>query len=876
MTEIETRNYATTKRKMGLLFRTVLLSTLCSGWLNAQSIRRISAYPYPDPPGYGMKIESSVSGPRRERNANASHFDETVVMATPVSEDEMERSFGDVPDHSSVNRMGLAAVEERRHVIPPPRQDVRRRSSSFARTTERSTTLRSFGIPGVLPPSIPDAGGKFGPPAIPGAVQPKPPAPPVLPPSTPLPSLAGTDFGPPSPPDPINSPSPPPGADQAQVTEIKCMKTETTSSFMALLSLPVGYNAIPVFEDRPSVDPTINTACRMIPTQLTNDMFQLIVSDLDRCGVRECRQTNGETWLCLTLRFPLVNGLKLPEDETILIRCRPQDKMESDTHYLTVSTANNEKSPPSVFDGGQQDFRCEIGLFRKLPGTELFASRVTSEVELDLGEEVQLRSIVKAGDGWEYSLLTTIIIQKTGTKRTRSILNAADLVFADGCRNPSYKVIAKNHPKRDPRNPLINNFTFRIFMFQDMEVNEDLMITANVIGCVEAKDCAATECGGVDETDRLGFGRRKKRGIRHYSFTTTLRGSDLIKKSAQGDIPPHPPPNSLLHPRSRRVVHDSDENSTTTWERNLSIKVRVPDTAIQQRPMEAHECQMYLFVTLGVAAVFCVASIVFVIVTLFRSRSSPKRHQNPVGHVLTRPNSPETVSSTPFTMSSSAASVCSSSLSSSKETAGSSVTGKSSSSSSSSSPLRNFPVPPTVRQRKRQVNAELLNVFENERLFPYGTYCPGMLNYYGYMVVPRRSTALETSSEKRSLRAIKRDLRKQRIDRLEQQKKEDQSLCRCSEGISTSTSSSSPHPSTTNTATCSSSSSASSSSSCAEEAETTAASSQGHCNKHKSVIHVPGCQPSPSCPKPMPRMKKEEQEENIYSEIYLESHPTMV
>ncbi|XP_064083710.1 uncharacterized protein LOC135199519 isoform X2 [Macrobrachium nipponense] len=859
---------------MGLLFKTLLLSTLCFGWINAQSIRRISTYPYPDPPGYGMKIEPSVSGPRRERNANASHFDETVVVATPFPEDEIERSFGDVLDHSSVNRMGLAAVEERRHVVPPPRQDVRRRLSSFARTTESSTTLRSFGIPGVLPPSIPDSGGKFGPPAIPGAVQPKPPAPPVLPPSTPLPSLTGTDFGPPSPPDPINSPSPPPGADQAQVTEIKCMKTETTSSFMALLSLPVGYNAIPVFEDRPSVDPTINTACRMIPTQLTNDMFQLVVSDLDRCGVRECRHTNGETWLCLMLRFPLVNGLKLPEDETILIRCRPQDKMESDTHYLTVSTANNDKSPPSVFDGGQQDFRCEIGLFRKLPGTELFASRVTSEVELDLGEEVQLRSIVKAGDGWEYSLLTTIIIQKTGTKRTRSILNAADLVFADGCRNPSYKVIAKNHPKRDPRNPLINNFTFRIFMFQDMDVNEDLMITANVIGCVEAKDCAATECGGVDETDRLGFGRRKKRGVRHYSFTTTLRGSDLMKKSSLGNIPPHPPPNSL-HPRSRRVVHDSGENSTTTWERNLNIKVRIPDSGIQHRSMEAHECQMYLFVTLGVAAVFCVASIVFVIVTLFRSRSSPKRHQNPVGHVITtRPNSPGTVSPTPFTVSS-AASVCSSSMSSSKETTDSNVNGKS---SSSCSPLRNFAVPPTVRQRKRQVNAELLNVFENERLFPYGTYCPGMLNYYGYMVVPRRSTALETTSEKRSLRAIKRDLRKQRIDRLEQQhhllqQKDDQSHCRCSEGTS-----SSPHPSTT---TKSSFSSSASSSSCAEEPETTSttassSSTQNLCNNHKSVIHVPGCQPSPSCPKPMPRMKKEEQEENIYSEIYLQTHPTMV
>lgn len=52
-----------------------------------------------------------------------------------------------------------------------------------------------------------------------------------------------------------------------------------------------------------------------------------------------------------------------------------------------------------MFEGGQQEFQCEIGLFRKLPGTQLFASIVTPEVELDLGEEVQLRSIVRSGDG---------------------------------------------------------------------------------------------------------------------------------------------------------------------------------------------------------------------------------------------------------------------------------------------------------------------------------------------------------------------------------------------------------------------------------------------------------------------------------------------
>jgi hypothetical protein len=33
-----------------------------------------------------------------------------------------------------------------------------------------------------------------------------------------------------------------------------------------------------------------------------------------------------QDWLCVTIRFPLVPGLRLPEDEIIVIKCRPQDR----------------------------------------------------------------------------------------------------------------------------------------------------------------------------------------------------------------------------------------------------------------------------------------------------------------------------------------------------------------------------------------------------------------------------------------------------------------------------------------------------------------------------------------------------------------------
>ena len=61
-----------------------------------------------------------------------------------------------------------------------------------------------------------------------------------------------------------------------------------------------------------------------------------------------------------------------------------------------------EQRSPTIYIGGGQEFLSEIGLFRRLPGTELFASRVKSGSTIELGENVQLRSIVRSGDGKYY------------------------------------------------------------------------------------------------------------------------------------------------------------------------------------------------------------------------------------------------------------------------------------------------------------------------------------------------------------------------------------------------------------------------------------------------------------------------------------------
>ena len=71
-----------------------------------------------------------------------------------------------------------------------------------------------------------------------------------------------------------------------------------------------------------------------------------------------------------------------------------------------------EQRSPSIFSGGGHQFVSEIGLFRKLAGTELFTTHVKSGSQIELGENVQLRSIVRHDDGWNYSKLTDVVIQR--------------------------------------------------------------------------------------------------------------------------------------------------------------------------------------------------------------------------------------------------------------------------------------------------------------------------------------------------------------------------------------------------------------------------------------------------------------------------------
>lgn len=98
--------------------------------------------------------------------------------------------------------------------------------------------------------------------------------------------------------------------------------------FTAVISASGGLTASPIFEEMPSIDPLTSRVCQIQPSDKQAGSFQLEVTNLDACGVRPCTGVSDghHPWLCLTLRFPVLAGLKLPEDEIVEIRCKQQDR----------------------------------------------------------------------------------------------------------------------------------------------------------------------------------------------------------------------------------------------------------------------------------------------------------------------------------------------------------------------------------------------------------------------------------------------------------------------------------------------------------------------------------------------------------------------
>ena len=150
--------------------------------------------------------------------------------------------------------------------------------------------------------------------------------------------------------------------------------------------------------------------------------------------------------------------------------------------------------------------------------------------------------------------------------------SSVKLVYSDGCRDPAYSTLAPASPWRENINHLVNNFDFRVFMFEDMQSGDSIVITAKVVACVEEADCR-TEC--YSEADGNGL-RRKRREVEE------VRGK------------------------------------TDGWEQNMELKVRLPDDRKLSTSPDPSECRLFLIVTLATALTFCVLSACIVMFACYR------------------------------------------------------------------------------------------------------------------------------------------------------------------------------------------------------------------------------------------------------------------
>jgi len=148
--------------------------------------------------------------------------------------------------------------------------------------------------------------------------------------------------------------------------------------------------------------------------------------------------------------------------------------------------------------------------------------------------------------------------------------SAVKLVYADGCRDPAYRTLAPTQPWTEELNPLVNNFDFRVFMFEEMQSGDSIIITAKVVACVEKEDCRS-QCSKEVQGNNI----RRKREVE-------MRGK------------------------------------TEGWEENMELKVTIPDDRMISSSPDSSECRLFLIFTLATALTFCVLSVCIVLFACHR------------------------------------------------------------------------------------------------------------------------------------------------------------------------------------------------------------------------------------------------------------------
>jgi uncharacterized protein YunC (DUF1805 family) len=240
-------------------------------------------------------------------------------------------------------------------------------------------------------------------------------------------------------------------------------------------------DGIPVI-DRDNTD---ITGCN-IRLQNSNLMVNIRAEDFQKCGVSQCGNAND---LCLRLRFPQIRGMRMLDDPMLTLQCKVQRRVASKTHAIRLGVANNVQgraySGAFAQGGSQLPLRTYLGILRKDTNGHGFTRNLEPGGAVTLGEDLVLRSQVRAGDGWNYTKLSDVLMQRLSP--SGGILNSAILLRSNGCVNPLMRSICPAAATFEA--PLGFRLGFKAAMFEGMKSGDELVLSAKVFACMDRSDC---------------------------------------------------------------------------------------------------------------------------------------------------------------------------------------------------------------------------------------------------------------------------------------------------------------------------------------------------------------------------------------------------
>ncbi|XP_058125864.1 uncharacterized protein LOC131285553 [Anopheles ziemanni] len=288
-----------------------------------------------------------------------------------------------------------------------------------------------------------------------------------------------------------------------QLNELACLRN-SGGYFRAALAIQSALESVPLVDVENDGGDLSGCEVRLDQARLLVDIAW---SDFGRCGVVACGQLTSGTAreLCLRIRFPAIAGMRTAVDPVLTLQCRIQQRIVARTHSLRLGVANDSPQARSgsgtafAVGGSQRPFRSQLGIFRRANGAAgAFSRALQPGGAVMLGEELMLRTQVSAGDGWNYTRLSEVVMQRLSP--TGTVLNSASLVTTNGCLNPLMRAISPLAPVFEA--PLGYRLGFRAAMFQGMRSGDEMIMRVRIVGCVDRRECLVENCATTARSKR--------------------------------------------------------------------------------------------------------------------------------------------------------------------------------------------------------------------------------------------------------------------------------------------------------------------------------------------------------------------------------------